>query len=95
MTISAVGFAQQIGSQGFYFGVDKERTVQTLRMLADAVEQSTIYVQSGRVTSLASGEDFTLTSVRLTFAETAQEPKADTKSLHGPDSKFPVAVTSC
>lgn len=92
MPLSALNFANRCHpvSSGdcVGFGLDSKGTADTLRELADAVESRKVILQSARVTSLASNEDYTYTGLRLVFAETVP------KELYGPDSKFPEAIAS-
>jgi hypothetical protein len=88
MQLSALDFSTEL-TQGFAFGIDKERPAATLRRLADMMESGQVLLQTARVTSFASSKDFTLTGLRLVFAEKIDDgPKA----LYGPASKFPAAV---
>lgn len=73
MTISALNFSERM-AQGFGFGCSEERAAAELRSLADKVESKDVLIQSVRVTSLASGEEFTLTGLRFVIAEKIDQP---------------------
>lgn len=60
-------------SQSVVFGVDRKRTAEALRKLADDLDSERFHVISGRVVTLAKQEDFTTTIIRLQLAETREK----------------------
>ena len=88
MQLSALDFSEEL-TQGFAFGIDKERPVATLRRLADMMVSGQVLLQNARVTSFADRDAFTLTGLRLVLAEKIDNGP---KTLYGPASKFPVEV---
>jgi hypothetical protein len=85
MPLSVHDFAAHIAT-GLGFGVSSEESAAALRKLADAIEAKEIFVQGARVFGVATSEDFTITTLRLSFAETNEKP------LRGPYSRSPVEV---
>ena len=76
MSISAYEFARPMNSaSGYCFGVDGRTAAEALRKLAEDIESGACLFQSARVTSLASGDDFTTTGVRLVLVETKAKPE--------------------
>jgi hypothetical protein len=69
MTIAAHGFTAPIQGTRFAFGLDRVSTAKALRSLADEFEQGKLTLESVRVQSLASAEDFAVTLLRLKFYE--------------------------
>lgn len=51
------------------FGVDRALTAASLRKIADAIESEDLLPQGAEVHGIASVDDFTLTTLRITFAE--------------------------
>lgn len=89
--LSALAFAKPLthegAEDGFGFGMDGARAAAALRELADKIEQSKVLLQSARVTSLASGDDYALTGLRLVIAE-----RAPVKLYGHGNSAFPVEI---
>lgn len=69
MPLSAHDFAQHI-HRNVGFGVSSEETCKALRSLADAIEAKELFVQGAKVFGVATSEDYTITTLRLSFAET-------------------------
>ena len=82
-------FSTNVSDYGF--SVDKKNTVKALRDLANSIESSDVCVQSVRITSLAKGDDYPYTSLRMVFAEKRRKPDGGIKELKG-GSRFPVDV---
>jgi hypothetical protein len=93
--ISALDFSHEL-SAGFGFGGDRERSVATLRRLAEQIERRDVLLQSARVTGLVSESDFTLTGLRLVLAEriTVHSPRASQDGQQSPlDDAAPEVIT--
>jgi hypothetical protein len=55
--------------ESFHFGIDKEKTAELLREIADKIDTGRYALQSARVASIARNEDFPITTVRISFSE--------------------------
>jgi len=66
--LSAYDFAATTSSE-YQFGMDRERAAALLRKLADKIESGEAILQSGRVVTTCSREDYPMTFLRLTFYE--------------------------
>jgi (p)ppGpp synthase/HD superfamily hydrolase len=57
------------GASRYSFGIDATNTAAALRRLADAIDRGEITIESVRVQSLATADDFTSTLLRLKVHE--------------------------
>lgn len=97
MPISAMSFSRRLAGDKErqpHFGTDSIQAAAVLREIAADLEAGNCYLQSARVTGLASNPEFVLTSLRLVFAETSPRPSedADVAELRDGESTFPHAV---
>ena len=53
----------------FGFGIDRALTIASLRKVADAIEAEELIPQGAEVHGISRADDFTLTTLTLTFAE--------------------------
>jgi hypothetical protein len=92
-----------VGQFNYVFGMDVKKAAEKLRELARALEDDTIALQSCRVTTITSIEDFGRTVLRMSFSERRSqmlkevEEKLDQKKpfikrLWGARSLWPVAA---
>lgn len=64
----------------YHFGVDNSNVADTLREIADKLDRQEIAVQSCKVLSTASREEFSYTVLRIGFSE-KREDKVATRQL--------------
>lgn len=67
--IHAADFSGNVIADRYFFGLDKDRAVAQLRMLANEIESGKKVFQEATVYSKATLEDFTLTTLRLKWAD--------------------------
>jgi hypothetical protein len=70
MRLHISDFRHSLGKDdSFGFGVDRALTAASLRKLADAIDAREIIPQGAEVSGIAEADNFTMTKLRLTFAE--------------------------
>ena len=78
------------GSSTYGFSVDNQKIADSLRQLADSIDQGKVIPQSVRVFANAKINDYTITALRISFAETVEQVAE--QLLYSAKHDFPIDV---